>query len=103
MFNLDNFKDADALKQHVAWVTALADRAREELASYEAELKATTEKLKTFSDEAVEAVQEKVEEVVDTVKEEVKKAAPKKAASKKAAAKQDEAEETLAEEPETDK
>lgn len=107
MFNVDNFKSAEALKQHIAWVTTLADKAKEELANYEEELKATTERLKTFSNDAVETVQEKVEEVVETVKEEVKKAAPKKTAKKttkkEEVSAEDSAEEAPAEESETDK
>lgn len=64
-------------------------RAKDEVVKYETQLKEITEALKNFGSEAVEAVQDKTDSVVETVKEEVKKAAPKRT-TKKAAAKAEE-------------
>lgn len=76
--------------------------AKDRVAQLEDELKETVELFKTVAVNAVETVQDKVEEVVEAVTEEVKKAAPKKAASKKAAAKKDENTEEVAPEKEAD-
>ena len=70
-----------------SWLTT----SKEQVAKYEAELKAVVEALKAFGSDSAEAVQTKTEEVVETVKEEVKKAAPKRS-TKKSEAKAEESE-----------
>jgi hypothetical protein len=101
MSNIDDLNE-NQLEGHKWSIEALLEQAKEEVARYEDELKAIANRLKNLASGAVETVQDKAEEVVEVVKEEVKKAAPKKAATKKAA-KKDETEEVTVEEPETDK
>jgi hypothetical protein len=73
-------------------------------ADAEVELNKVVEELKSFASDVVETAQAVAETVVETVKEEVKKATPKKAASKKADSKEETpAEETSVEEPKSDK
>ena len=80
--NIESFISTDALNARKYGLEVLVANAKEDIASYEEQLKAIADRLKDFATDTVTAVQDKVEEVVEVVKEEVKKAAPKKAAKK---------------------
>jgi hypothetical protein len=88
---LSEFND-QVRETHLEGLKYNLEDAKNRVIELENELKETIELFKNTAVAAVEAVQEKAEEVVEVVKEEVKKAAPKKSASKKAATKKDEAE-----------
>ena len=88
--NIDHLNNLASLEQHLAFYKGLVEKAKAEIAEYETAIENINAKLKDFAVETTGAVQNKVEEVVEVVKEEVKKAAPKKS-TKKAAAKNEEA------------
>lgn len=97
--NIENLISKDALEARKDGLEVLIHNAKEDLSSYEEQLKAIVSKLKDFASSTAEIVQDKTEEAVEAVKEEAKKAAPKRT-TKKAAAK---AEEKVEEAEESDK
>ena len=98
LFTKDNFRnlndiqfsDFTNLNGYKSFLENQVATAKETITAYEAEIANCVEKLKSITTDAVDVVQVKAEEVVEVVKEEVKKAAPRKAAVKKTAPKEEE-------------